>query len=91
MSEEVVADFCNKYPLDKAAISPEYRKLDITKVIIYQLESLGISGYEYIGECTICSQVDQLSDETGGQSSSKYFSYRRDGSKDVQVSAIMIS
>ncbi|MCG8157172.1 polyphenol oxidase family protein [Brenneria goodwinii] len=86
VSESLINDFSLKYSLDIKDISPKFRMLNLPTIIIYQLKAIGISAYEDSGLCTICSTRLSLGDHLYP----KFYSYRRDKNKNVQVSAIMM-
>jgi copper oxidase (laccase) domain-containing protein len=61
--------------------------IDLSVIIKYQLQEIGVTKYDEINLCTMCTSKNHSSELFSPQ----FYSYRRDASKEVQVSAIMIT
>lgn len=81
VSRELIRDFIDRRCFPEALVEPRYRHLNLPGIVAQRFDELGFRHVSVVEECTLCSAVD-----TNG--TPKFFSYRRDGSTDVQVSAI---
>lgn len=86
VSQELIDAFSERYSINSELLNPQPRKLDLLAVIAHQLRDVGITCFDSLSLCTICS-VDF---NAQGETHPVFHSYRRDGNKEVQVSAIMM-
>lgn len=86
VSQELIGDFADRFDIGHEVLNPQHRMLNLPAIISYQLKEVGITHFDSIGLCTICStRMD-----TEGKTHPLFHSYRREQNKDVQVSAIII-
>ncbi|WP_165392934.1 polyphenol oxidase family protein [Advenella incenata] len=86
VSDTLLKDFSSKFNLPNSTLSPSYRMLDLPAVIAFQLQEIGIGAFEDLNQCTVCSSINSISPSI----QPTYHSYRRDHTKEVQVSFVVM-
>lgn len=82
VSSELVDEFVQTQRLPRIAIEPRHRRVNLARIVARQFGDFGFADVSITGECTICCR-------RGKDQAPRFFSYRRDRTSDVQVSAIM--
>lgn len=92
VSDDIIASFRERYPIDPRVIAPRHRRLDVARIVQWQLGSAGFGQVGACVECTMCHTVDTAEVDPVFA----YHSYRRDSATrspgiDVQWSVVAIA
>lgn len=92
VSDDIIASFRERYPVDPRMLSPHHRHLDLARMVLWQLGRAGLGEVGASPACTMCHQVDSAE----ADSVFAYHSYRRDRATrspgiDVQWSVVAIA